>query len=143
MVRDAGLAVAAGVAWVLATSCLLFFAVPVLALLVRQPPGSVLEALTRPQVTDALRLSVATTATATLLAVLTGLPAAYILARRLLPWSDLIGTVVTLPTVLPPVVAGVALLVAFGRRGLLGQYLLLAGVTIPFTPAAVVLAQLL
>ena len=133
---------ATGLAWVLAVLCVLLFALPLLALVVHQSPGTVLSALLRPRVIEALQLSALTTTIATVAAVVLGIPVAYLLARRKLPFSSAIATLLTLPTVLPPVVAGVALLVAFGRRGLLGQYLLLAGISIPFTTVAVILAQL-
>ncbi len=78
----------------------------------------------------------------TLFTVLLGLPVAYLLARTRLPGRALLETLVTLPTILPPVVAGVALLLAFGRLGLIGRYLDLLGVSLPFTTAAVVMAQI-
>jgi len=73
--------------------------------------------------------------------VLFGLPVAYILARIDFPGRNVLETLIMLPTVLPPVVAGVALLLTFGRMGLLGRYLNLVGITIPFTTLAVIMAQ--
>jgi molybdate transport system permease protein len=139
--RPIGLATALAIAGILAVGGVLFFVAPLLALLLRESPGDILATIRRPSVASALRLSLVTTSVATAASVLFGLPTAYALARRLFPCSAAIGTVVTLPTVLPPVVAGVALLVTFGRRGWLGRYLLLAGVSIPFTSVAVVIAQ--
>jgi molybdate transport system permease protein len=75
------------------------------------------------------------------LTLLAGTPLAYLLARRRFPGRALVDTLIDLPMVLPPAVAGIALLVAFGRRGLLGQYLDAAGLQIAFTQVAVVLAQ--
>ncbi|HEY5002049.1 MAG TPA: ABC transporter permease, partial [Ktedonobacteraceae bacterium] len=95
----------------------------------------------QPDVFQALQLSLLTTTLSALVAVLFGLPVAYVLARINFPGRKLLETLVTLPTVLPPVVAGVALLLAFGRVGLLGRYLDMLGITIPFTTVAVVMAQ--
>ena len=90
---------------------------------------------------DALRLSGLTTALALGLAVAFGTPLAWVLARRAFRGRQLVETLVDLPLVLPPVVAGVALLTAFGRRGLLGAELEALGIALPFTTAAVVVAQ--
>ncbi|GCE10505.1 hypothetical protein KTT_03640 [Tengunoibacter tsumagoiensis] len=98
-------------------------------------------ALWQPDVLQALQLSLLTTSCSTILALIFGLPVAYVLARSTFPGRQFIETLITLPTVLPPVVAGVALLLTFGRSGLIGRYLALAGITIPFTTIAVVLAQ--
>jgi molybdate transport system permease protein len=90
----------------------------------------------------ALRLSAITSTLALLLAVLLGTPLAYLLARRSFPGKALLDVLIDLPLVLPPTVAGVALLVAFGRRGVFGRHLDGLGIDIAFTTAAVVLAQL-
>jgi molybdate transport system permease protein len=92
-------------------------------------------------VVSALWLSLVTTAATLLLVVLAGTPTAYLLARRDFPGKHLLDTLIDLPMVLPPAVAGVALLMAFGRRGLLGPWLGSIGVELAFTTAAVVLAQ--
>ena len=97
--------------------------------------------LAKPIVRDALLLSAATTAATLLFAVVLGTPLALLLARRRFPGKRLVETVIDLPLILPPVVAGIALLLAFGRRGVLGDELRLVGVTLPFTTAAVVVAQ--
>ncbi len=96
------------------------------------------------QVRRALLLSLQTSAAATLLTVGLGTPLAFLLAKRLLPtWiARGVTVLVELPLILPPVVAGVALLLVFGRLGWLGRWLYTAGIPIAFTPAAVVLAQL-
>jgi molybdate transport system permease protein len=91
---------------------------------------------------DALRLSAITTLLTLMLAVTLGTPLAFVLARRNFPGREAIDTLIGLPIVLPPAVAGVGLLMAFGRRGLLGPTLAGLGVTVGFTTAAVVLAQL-
>jgi molybdate transport system permease protein len=83
-----------------------------------------------------------TTAVSTLLAVVFGTPLAFVLARHRFRGRKVVDTLVELPTVLPPSVAGVALLIAFGRQGLVGRWLAPLGIGLPFTEAAVVLAQL-
>jgi molybdate transport system permease protein len=95
-----------------------------------------------PEVTQAILLSFKTTSIATLISVILGTPLAYTLARSHFRFRRLLDTLVDLPTVLPPAVAGVALLMAFGRRGLLGSLLTELGTQVAFTQAAVVLAQI-
>jgi molybdate transport system permease protein len=94
-----------------------------------------------PVVIDALRLSLLTTFATTLLSVLVGTPTAYLLARYRFRGQALLETLIDLPMVLPPAVAGLALLMAFGRRGLLGGVLSALGISLPFTTTAVVMAQ--
>ena len=91
---------------------------------------------------QAMRLSLVTTAVSLLLTLLAGTPLAWAIGRRTFRGASAADALIDLPIVLPPAVAGIALLMAFGRYGLLGQYLNLFGVTIGFTTAAVVLAQL-
>jgi molybdate transport system permease protein len=133
-----------GEGWLVAASLplLVFLALPVAALLLRTPLAEVPQTLRDPLALQAMRLSLVTSTTATVLAVLLGLPLAYLLARRKFRGRALVDTLVDLPMVLPPAVAGLALLMAFGRRGLLGAPLTFLGVEIVFTPVAVVLAQL-
>lgn len=119
----------------------LFLLIPLLALLLRVNRAALLTHLADRAVAQALSLSLTTSALATLLALLLGTPVAYVLARRQFPGRGLLDTLIDLPMVLPPSVAGIALLIAFGRRGLLGQYLGAAGIDIAFTQAAVVIAQ--
>lgn len=95
----------------------------------------------QPDVFQALQLSLFTTTLSTLLSIIFGLPVAYVLARLRFPGRSILETLVTMPTVFPPVVAGVALLLTFGRMGLLGSYLGFFGIHLPFTTAAVVMAQ--
>ncbi len=120
----------------------LFLALPILTLVVRSVlNGSLRIALASPDVLQALWLSLVTTAVSLALAVVLGLPLAIVLARRSFRGKGLIEAIVDLPIVLPPSVAGLALLLVFGRRGLLGDPLEVLGFTIPFTTIAVILAQ--
>lgn len=121
---------------------LAFLLLPLGALLVRAPWRSLPQALAAPEVLQALRLSLVCATLATLLCLLLGVPLAWLLARARFPGRPLVRALVTVPLVLPPVVGGVALLLLLGRRGLLGQHLdAWFGLTIPFTTAAVVLAE--
>ncbi len=120
----------------------LLLALPVATLLVHAARPGVLTALTLPTALDALRLSLLTTSIALILTILLGTPLAYLLARYTFPGKRALEAMVDLPVVLPPVVAGVALLLVFGRRGLLGAPLAEAGIGLAFTTSAVVLAQL-
>ena len=115
---------------------------PLLALVLRAPWGELGRQLSSDAARDALRLSVLTSSAATAIALVVGVPLAWVLARVPFPGRSLVRAVVTLPMVLPPVAGGVALLLAFGRRGLVGRWLDdTIGVTLPFTPAGAVLAQ--
>ncbi|MDQ2783387.1 MAG: ABC transporter permease [Chloroflexota bacterium] len=121
---------------------LLFLLLPIYAIFWKAlPHGALFSALRLPLVRDALRLSLVTTAIALGVTVLLGTPVAYLLARYRFPGYGILDSVIDLPMVLPPSVAGLGLLIAFGRRGLLGGPLEAFGVTIPFTTVAVVLAQ--
>ena len=119
---------------------LAFLVLPVLAIFVRVPPGDLIGALGNAVTRDALLVSLKTSAIAHAAVLVIGTPAAYLLARRRFPGRALVLTLVELPLVLPPAVAGIALFAAFGRAGLLGDELDALGVQIPFTQAAVVLA---
>ncbi len=121
---------------------LIFFILPLLALVLRVPLRDPLAALTDPAVAQAIQLSLATTLVTLALTLLGGTPLALLLARRRFPGRVLVETIIDLPVVLPPSVAGIALLVAFGRFGLLGGVLTAFGITLPFTTAAVIMAQL-
>lgn len=125
----------------LASLFFLFLGVPLVSLVLHTSPVVIWSELLQPDVLQALQLSLLTTMLSLSMTVIFGLPVAYILARGRFSGRKLLETLVTLPTVLPPVVAGVALLLTFGRMGLLGHYLNLLGITIPFTTAAVVMAQ--
>jgi len=120
----------------------LFLGVPVLGLVVRSIlDGSLRVALASPVVLDALWLSVATTSISLVVTVLLGLPLAIVLARRTFRGKGVLEAVVDLPIVLPPSVAGLALLLVFGRRGLLSAPFELLGISVPFTTIAVIVAQ--
>ncbi|TML25933.1 MAG: molybdate ABC transporter permease subunit, partial [Actinobacteria bacterium] len=108
------------------------------ALVLRAPWATLPGRLVEPGVLTALRLSVTTASAATVLAVLVGVPLAVLLARVEFPGRRLVRALVTLPLVLPPVVGGVALLLVFGRRGLIGSW---AGFSLAFTTTGVVLAE--
>jgi molybdate transport system permease protein len=120
---------------------LLFLLLPMAALLLRASPARVLENLAEPVVAQAIWLSLYTSVAATAASILFGTPLAYLLARRRFRLKGLLNSLADLPIVLPPSVAGVALLMAFGRRGLLGPWLEAAGIHIAFTTLAVVIAQ--
>jgi molybdate transport system permease protein len=119
---------------------LAFLLVPVLALFLRIPPGDLLSLLASKVAVDALVVSLKTSLIAHVIVLVLGTPAAYLIATRRFRGRALVLTLVELPLVLPPAVAGIALFAAFGRAGLLGGALNAAGVTIPFTQAAVILA---
>ena len=119
---------------------LAFLALPVIAIFVRVPPGDLLDALGRSVTRDALLVSLKTSALAHAAVLVVGTPAAYLLARRRFRGRGAVLTLIELPLVLPPAVAGIALFAAFGRAGLLGGELDALGIQIPFTQAAVVLA---
>jgi molybdate transport system permease protein len=120
-----------------------FMAIPLLAMFWRAFDSGQLESnITSSLVLHAMRLSAITSTVSLGLAVVLGTPLAYLLARRDFPGKTLVDILVDLPIVLPPTVAGVALLVAFGRRGVLGEHLSGAGIDLAFTTTAVVLAQL-
>ena len=124
-----------------AAAALLLLLLPLVALVARAPFSSLPDLLTSAAVRDALWLSVWTATAAMLLCLLLGLPLAWALARVEFRGRALLRALVTVPLVLPPVVAGVALLAAFGRTGLVGAPLRDLGVTIPYTSTAVVLAH--
>jgi molybdate transport system permease protein len=120
----------------------LFLALPVVTLVARAvADGSLVRALEARAVLDALQLSLLTTAVSLGLTVAFGLPLAFVLARRRFPGARWLEAIVDLPIVLPPSVAGLALLLLLGRHGLLGEPLGILGLSIPFTTVAVVLAQ--
>ncbi len=126
----------------LATIAIAFLAIPVVGLVARAVAGgALLDALTTPAVRDALTLSLVTTTISLVLVLLFGTPLALLLARHRFRGSSVVESIVDLPIVLPPAVAGLALLLVFGRSGLLGGALEVAGIRIPFTTLAVVLAQ--
>jgi molybdate transport system permease protein len=121
---------------------LAMFVVPFVGLLARVPWSDLPALLAGDVVTDALRLSLVTSLTATLIAVVVGVPLAWIMARLDFPGRSLVRGLVTLPLVLPPVVGGAALLFALGRRGLVGESLdQVTGLLLPFSTWGVVVAN--
>jgi molybdate transport system permease protein len=129
-----------GVPAVLAVAFLLL---PLLGLIIRAPWGNAGRVLTSEQAGSALTLSLITATAAALLSVVLGVPLAWLLARPGWPAASVLRALITIPLVLPPVVGGVALFTVLGRSGLLGRPLYqLTGFAFPFTPYAVVLAQL-
>ena len=119
-----------------------FLVLPLVALVQRAPWSDLADELTSPAVRDALALSLVTSVAATAVALVLGVPLAWLLARVAFPGRSLLRAAVTLPMVLPPVVGGAALLFALGRRGLVGSWLDDAlGISLPFTTAGVVVAN--
>ncbi|HEX6338286.1 MAG TPA: ABC transporter permease [Jiangellaceae bacterium] len=115
---------------------------PLAGLLARTPWNRLAEILGSDDVLSALRLSLLTATLATAICLICGIPLAWLLARSTFPGRSLLRGLVTVPLVLPPVIGGIALLVAFGRGGTVGRWLESAtGTTLPFTTAAVVIAQ--
>lgn len=123
-------------------AALVVLGLPLVGLIVRTPWPRMAALLTGPDVRSALGLSLATSLSALIVSTVLGVPVAWLLARREFRGRAVLRALCVLPMVLPPVVGGVALLLAFGRRGLLGEPLaLLTGVTLPFSTAGVVLAE--
>ncbi|MCM2465641.1 molybdate ABC transporter permease subunit [Methanoculleus sp. CWC-02] len=126
---------------VLVALFLLFVTLPVASLFLRISPEAFLRSLAEPVVLDALSLSLVTATVSTAIVVIFGTPLALVNARHDYPGRALVDTLTDLPIVLPPAVAGIALLMAFGRRGVVGQYLDVFGISIAFTTVAVIFAQ--
>ncbi len=132
-------------AWlfILLGSILVFLlAVPLAALVWRAASANFMVSLVAPTAFSAFKISLTTSAVSTLIVIVTGTPLAYGLARWRFKGRALLELLIDLPVVLPPAVAGLALLIAFGRRGVFGPLLATFGITLPFTTAAVVIAQL-
>lgn len=121
---------------------LLFIVLPLLSILLGTTPETLWLALTDPQVLNSIRLTFSAAATATLLAIITGVPLAFLLARRRFRGKRLVEALVNLPIVIPHTAAGVALLLVFGRRGLLGQWLTPLGIVFTDNFAGVVVGML-
>lgn len=119
---------------------LLFLTVPVVAIFANTAPGDLLKSLDDPSARDALRLSLETSAIALAIIVVFGTPAAYLLATRRFRGRSVVVTLIELPLVLPPAVAGIALLAALGPRGILGGALDDAGLRLVLTTAGVIVA---
>jgi molybdate transport system permease protein len=134
LVFVAGLVLATGVV-------LAFLVLPMAAILVQVGPRQLAGSFTHPVTLDALRVTAETSLISLGVIVLIGTPAAFLLATRTFPGHRAVLGLVALPVVLPPAVAGIGLLVAFGPGGLLGPALSSLGISLPFTTAAVVCAQ--
>jgi molybdate transport system permease protein len=120
----------------------LFFLLPLVGLLLRTPWSELGTELASPPVLSALRLSLVCSLAATGISLVFGVPLAWALARWEFPGRSLVRALTTLPMIVPPVVGGVALLLAFGRRGFAGRWLDQAfGITLPFTTAGAILAE--
>nr|WP_319377593.1 ABC transporter permease [uncultured Methanoregula sp.] len=126
---------------VLVLAVTLYLALPVLALFFRTTPELFLSSLSNPEVISALWLSLFTSVVSLAIVILVGTPFAFVHSRSKYPGKVIVDTLIDLPLVLPPAVAGLALLVLYGRVGILGQYLNLMGITIAFTTVAVIMAQ--
>ena len=119
-----------------------FFILPLIGLVVRAPWADAAKAVSSADTLEALRLSLVASLTATGFALVLGVPLAWVYARIEFPGRSVLRGLTTLPMVLPPVVGGIALLLAFGRRGLLGSWLESSfGISLPFTTAGVVFAE--
>jgi molybdate transport system permease protein len=129
------LAIALGLALVL------LLGLPLVSLVLRVSPGELLDRVRQPLILEALRLSLVTSLAATFIVVALGLPVAYALNLADFRGKRALEVLIDLPMVLPPTVAGVALLTAFGRTGLAGQALAVLGVSLPFTTLGVIVAQ--
>ena len=118
-----------------------FISLPMLALILWTVNESAWHAMATQAAREALLLSIRTTSISLVIIILVGTPAAYVLARAEFPGRRVVDTLIDVPAVLPPSAAGIALLLAFGRLGLVGEYLHAFGITVSFTTAAVVMAE--
>lgn len=119
-----------------------FISLPLISLILWTLNESAWQSMTSPVAMDALLLSIRTTSISMAILLLLGTPAAYLLARVSFPGNRAVNALMDLPVVLPPSAAGIALLLAFGRFGLVGQYLNVFGITLSFTTVAVVMAEI-
>jgi molybdate transport system permease protein len=131
-----------GAAGLLILAVTLYLALPVVALFFRTTPELFWSSLANPLVISALWLSLTTSACSLAIVILVGTPFAYVHARSTYPGKVIVDTLIDLPLVLPPAVAGFALLVLYGRAGLLGRYFNMLGISIAFTTLAVIMAQI-
>jgi molybdate transport system permease protein len=127
---------------VIASLGLGFLLIPMVTTIVRAPWGRLGSILTSEEVVTTLRLSIACSLAATMISAVVGVPLAWVLARSSFPGKRLVRGVVILPVVLPPVIAGLALITAFGRSGLVGRWLFETfGLTLPFSATGTILAE--
>jgi molybdate transport system permease protein len=132
----------AGASWqIFALPLMALLILPVVAIFFQLTPAELLASLQKKQALEAIRLSAITSFSTVGITLLFGTPVAYILYRRRSKFTRILDTFIDLPTVLPPAVAGVALLITFGRQGLLGQTFSAFGITLPFSTTAVIMAQ--
>ena len=127
---------------ILIASVTLYLALPVAALFLRTTPDLFFATLSTPEVMNALFLSLLTSSVSLGIVIVVGTPFAYVHRRNDYPGKVIIDSLIDLPLVLPPAVAGLALLVLWGRAGLLGPSLFLSGISIAFTTLAVIMAQI-
>jgi len=127
--------------WIASTPLLLFLALPVVALVLAANPAAIATGLSDSGAQEAIRLSAWTSVVAILVIFALGTPLAYVLSRRARGAARIVESLVDFPLLLPPAVAGVALLLAFGRAGLAGPALAAGGIELPFTALAVIAAQ--
>jgi molybdate transport system permease protein len=120
----------------------LYLVLPIIALFLRITPEMFFETLQNPEVISALWLSLFTTCITLIVVVVVGTPFAYYHCRSSYPGKVVVDTLIDLPLVLPPAVAGVGLLMLYGRMGLLGQYFNMLGIPLAFTTLAVIMAQI-
>jgi molybdate transport system permease protein len=118
-----------------------FISLPMISLILWTVNENAWRAMASPEARDALLLSIRTTSISMLIIISVGTPAAYLLSRAEFPGKRALDSLIDVPAVLPPSAAGIALLLTFGRFGLLGQYLDVFGITVSFTTAAVVIAE--
>jgi molybdate transport system permease protein len=130
------------IAGILIAAVTIYLALPIVALFLRIPPDMFFATLHNPDVISALWLSLFTTSITMVVVILVGTPFAYYHSRYTYPGKVVVDTLIDLPLVLPPAVAGVALLMLWGRVGLLGRYLNMFGISIAFTTLAVIMAQI-
>jgi len=119
-----------------------FISLPFVSLLLWTASENAWRAMASPVALDALLLSIKTTSISMAIILIVGTPASYVLARAEFPGKKVVETLIDIPAVLPPSAAGIALLLTFGRFGLVGQHLEVLGVTVTFTTAAVVIAEI-
>jgi molybdate transport system permease protein len=127
--------------YLLSIPLLLFFLLPILAIFIKTPINSILVNLSERNAVKAISLSLFTSSITALITIIFGTPVAYLLSQKKTRIFRVVDTLVDLPTVLPPAVAGVALLMAFGRKGIFSSWLTAYGISIPFTTIAVIMAQ--
>ncbi len=119
-----------------------YLALPIVTLFFHTSPELFISSLSEPKVMDALALSLVTSTISMVVIVLVGTPAAYFHSRMEYPGKSIVDILIDLPLVLPPAVAGLALLLLYGRMGLFGKYLHMFGIDIAFTIIAVIMAQI-